>query len=237
MYAALQNHVALQLADSVHHDVTAGSSSGAQFLSIRVERLPSQQLLFSVRVNALDYRDVVDRLQSPISNVRGIVVHQVNNMQQVDVIRNAMELTTLFLNLSQDIHERFSRAFVEQVRQNTVYQTVEVSLVRWTMECNSIKSNQIKLVIKGTGALFRMRRQSGQHSSRPPLRSVQWRFRARSGVFGVPVPSDVVCRLSGPVVLVETGRRPAGDVAVVALPLSHLSQPFLPARCQSGRAH
>lgn len=69
--------MALNLLKNEQHDVTINSSTGAQFLSIQVENIQNQEPLFTIRLNALDYADMVDRLQSPINNVRGIIINQV----------------------------------------------------------------------------------------------------------------------------------------------------------------
>ena len=77
VYVAHQNHVSLNLLDNEEHNLTINSQIGAQFLSVQVTQIPNQQPLFTIRLNALDYTDMQDRLQSPINNVRGIVIKQV----------------------------------------------------------------------------------------------------------------------------------------------------------------
>ena len=79
VHAAHQSHVTLQLENSEQHELTANSPGGVQFLLVRVEQVRNQELLFRIRLNATDYRDVQDRLQSPINNIRGISIHQVTN--------------------------------------------------------------------------------------------------------------------------------------------------------------
>jgi len=69
--------VTLNLLKNEEHDVTINSSTGAQFLSIQVEDIQNKEPLFIIRLNALDYADMVDRLQNPINNVRGIIINQV----------------------------------------------------------------------------------------------------------------------------------------------------------------
>ena len=75
--AAHQNHVTLNLLKNEELNVTVDSSTGAQFLSVQVEHIQSKSSLFTIRLNALDYADMVDRLQSPINNLRGIIINQV----------------------------------------------------------------------------------------------------------------------------------------------------------------
>jgi len=97
---AHQNHVTLSLLKNEEHNVSINSSTGAQFLSIQVEDIQNKEPLFTIRLNALDYADMVDRLQSPINNVRGIIINQ-------------------------DVNSRFYQVFINEVEQNPVYQSSE----------------------------------------------------------------------------------------------------------------
>lgn len=77
VHLAHQNHVALQLVDFDEHTFTPDRQV-AQFLSVRVDHVQTRQHLFTIRLNARDYSDVQDRLQSPIANVRGVDVNPVS---------------------------------------------------------------------------------------------------------------------------------------------------------------
>jgi len=92
--------VTLNLLKNEEHDVTINSSTGAQFLSIQVEDIQNKEPLFIIRLNALDYADMVDRLQNPINNVRGIIINQ-------------------------DVHSRFLQVFIHEVEQNPIYESSE----------------------------------------------------------------------------------------------------------------
>ena len=74
---ARQSDVQLQLENSEEHNFTNDSQT-AQYLSVWVEHVQSHEKLFSIRLNAVDYLDMQDRLQSPVNNVRGVVINQVN---------------------------------------------------------------------------------------------------------------------------------------------------------------
>lgn len=73
---AHQNHVTLQLENSEEHTYTADSQT-AQYLWVNVEHIQTKQKLFTIRLNAVDYADMQDRLQTRISNVRGLLINQV----------------------------------------------------------------------------------------------------------------------------------------------------------------
>ena len=94
------------------------------------------QPLFTIRLNALDYRDVQDRLQAPIDNVRGLVVHQdvhqrsrplfchIVQRPQADLPPNLTGLTCPFsFFLRRHCRCRFVKVFTEQVGANEVYRT------------------------------------------------------------------------------------------------------------------
>lgn len=89
VHLAHQNHVALQLVECDEHTFTPDRQV-AQFLSVRVEHVQTHQFLFMIRLNARDYADVQDRLQSPIANVRGVVVNPVG--YQFKLCREALIL-------------------------------------------------------------------------------------------------------------------------------------------------
>lgn len=77
MKIAHQSHVELQLENSEEHNYTVDSQT-AQYLWVNVKHIQSRQELFTIRLNAIDYADMQDRLQSRISNVRGLTINQVN---------------------------------------------------------------------------------------------------------------------------------------------------------------
>lgn len=76
IFAAHQNHVSLQLENAEDYNLTADSQT-AQYLTVHVEHFQTKKLLFTIRLNAIDYADIQDRLQRPISNVRGLAINQV----------------------------------------------------------------------------------------------------------------------------------------------------------------
>lgn len=96
---AHQNHVTLELENAEEHDYTPDSQT-TQYLWVKVEQLQTRKKLFSIRLNAMDYADMQNRLQRSISNVRGLLINQ-------------------------DIHARFSKVFIEEVSLNPVFQTQE----------------------------------------------------------------------------------------------------------------
>ena len=73
---AHQNHVTLQLENSEEHTYTVDSQT-AQYLWVNVEHIQTRQKLFTIRLNAVDFADMQDRLQTRISNVRGLLINQV----------------------------------------------------------------------------------------------------------------------------------------------------------------
>ena len=73
---AHQNHVMLQLENAEEHTYTVDSQT-AQYLWVNVEHIQTRQKLFTIRLNAIDYADMQDRLQTRISNVRGLLINQV----------------------------------------------------------------------------------------------------------------------------------------------------------------
>lgn len=73
---AHQSHVSLQLENAEEHNYTLDSQI-AQYLWVNVKHIQNRRELFTVRLNAIDYADMQDRLQSRISNVRGLIINQV----------------------------------------------------------------------------------------------------------------------------------------------------------------
>lgn len=82
VHLAHQNHVTLQLVDCDEHTFTPDRQV-AQFVSVRVEHVQTHKSLFTIRLNARDYSDVQDRLQSPIANVRGVEVNPVSHKSEL----------------------------------------------------------------------------------------------------------------------------------------------------------
>ena len=78
------------------------TNTSAQFLQIRVNSIPPHERVFDLHVNAMEYKDMKDRLNAPIRNARDIVINQ--------------SLSDLFLN-----------AFREQVEANGVLETNQLS--------------------------------------------------------------------------------------------------------------
>lgn len=52
------------------------SDQGAQFLQIRVSSIEPHERHFDLNVNAMEYKDMKDRLNAPIRNARDVVINQ-----------------------------------------------------------------------------------------------------------------------------------------------------------------
>ena len=73
---AHQNHVNLMLENAEEHNYTVDSQT-SQYLWVTVELIQTKQQLFTIRLNAVDYADMQDRLQTRIHNFRGVTINQV----------------------------------------------------------------------------------------------------------------------------------------------------------------
>jgi len=69
------------------------NNQGLQYLQIKVSSIPPHETEFFIRLNALEFSDMKDRLNAPLLNARNIVIHQTLN-------------------------DRFMIAFKEQIQQN-----------------------------------------------------------------------------------------------------------------------
>jgi hypothetical protein len=74
------------------------TNQSAQFLQIRVSSIPPHERTFDLNVNAMEYKEMKDRLNAPIRNARDIVINQ-------------------------SLSDRFLNAFREQVEANGILET------------------------------------------------------------------------------------------------------------------
>ncbi|XP_069672804.1 E3 ubiquitin-protein ligase TM129 [Periplaneta americana] len=95
---AHQSDAALILSSSDTHQVAPSSPGGAQYLNIEVKSVRPGVKPFRIRLNALDFRDLQDKVSRPITVLQNVTFH----------------LTLV---------DRFLEAFREQVAQNAVYET------------------------------------------------------------------------------------------------------------------
>lgn len=71
-----QQDVNLQLCKAEEFVLSPESSTGTQFLEIEVTSQRDSDYSFKIRLNSFDYKDLKDKLRTPIENARNIVIHQ-----------------------------------------------------------------------------------------------------------------------------------------------------------------
>ncbi|XP_066999272.1 E3 ubiquitin-protein ligase TM129 [Anabrus simplex] len=97
---AHQSDSALVLSSSDSHSLSIGGPGGAQFLNIDVISTRTGVNPFTIRLDALDFKDLQDKVSRPITVLQNITFHQTLN-------------------------DRFLEAFREQVAENPEYTTNE----------------------------------------------------------------------------------------------------------------
>lgn len=96
VHVAHQNDIHLTLSASEEHNISYENMTSVQFVHIDVVSINQNIPPFSIRLNALDYRDLKEKLQTPVRNARNIVIRQ-------------------------SLSEQFLHAFAEQVSLNPVF--------------------------------------------------------------------------------------------------------------------
>jgi len=90
---AHQADVHLTLTEAQEHQLSQESLTGVQILKLKVDSVNLLVSAFDIRLNAMEYSDLKEKLQRPIRNARDVVVHA-------------------------SLSDRFLSAFREQVQQN-----------------------------------------------------------------------------------------------------------------------
>lgn len=96
VHVAHQVDVILAIVGSEEHEVYHESAIGVQFLNILVSSVDHKMKSFKIRLNAMEYSDLKEKLRSPIVNARNVVIRQ-------------------------SLTDRFLEAFRHQVALNHVY--------------------------------------------------------------------------------------------------------------------
>nr|XP_022346006.1 E3 ubiquitin-protein ligase TM129-like [Crassostrea virginica] len=96
VYVAHQNDIHLSLSKSEEHDIHYESMTSVQFLKFNVVSINPKLKPFSIRLNALEYRDLKDKLTTPIVNARNIVIKQSLSDQFLDAFRHQVNLNQVF---------------------------------------------------------------------------------------------------------------------------------------------
>ncbi|PSN53019.1 E3 ubiquitin-protein ligase TM129 [Blattella germanica] len=100
MNVAHQSDSALILCSSESYQIAPSSPGGAQFLNIEVKSTRNGVKPFFFRLNALDYRDLQDKISRPITILQNVTFHR-------------------------SLIDKFLDAFREQVAENPVFETLQ----------------------------------------------------------------------------------------------------------------
>lgn len=92
MYIAHQNHSVLILSNADTHLVSTAGLGTVQYLTIDVKATIHNAQSFSIRCNALDFKDLEDRVQRPIIILQDVTFHRSRLDQFIDVFRQQVEL-------------------------------------------------------------------------------------------------------------------------------------------------
>ncbi|KAG8237826.1 hypothetical protein J437_LFUL002435 [Ladona fulva] len=76
MEIAHQSDISLALLEADHHVMSPDSSGSAQYLNIEVKSCRERTKPFFIRLNAVDFKDLQDKLQMPIINLKNVVIHK-----------------------------------------------------------------------------------------------------------------------------------------------------------------
>jgi len=98
VHIAQQTDSHLSIVNSENFAYNHDTNQSAQFLQLRVSSIPPHDCMFDLNVNAVEYKDMKDRLNAPILNVRNVVINQ-------------------------SLSDRFLNAFREQVATNGFLET------------------------------------------------------------------------------------------------------------------
>ncbi|KAJ8026378.1 hypothetical protein HOLleu_34202 [Holothuria leucospilota] len=102
VWVAHQQDCHLNILKTEEHAVSHESSAGAQFVTLSVVSLNENIPDFDIRLNSIDYKDLKDKVSSPVLNARNVVIQQ-------------------------SMTERFLIAFRQQVDSNPTYSLPEGS--------------------------------------------------------------------------------------------------------------
>ncbi|KAL3863352.1 hypothetical protein ACJMK2_005111 [Sinanodonta woodiana] len=119
IYIAHQNDIHLTISGSEDHSVSYESMTSVQYLNIDVISINQKLKPFTIRLNSLEYKELTDKLQSPVRNARNIVVRQ-------------------------SLSELFLEAFRDQVSQNPKFRLPPHMEVDTCIGCMQ-KESDIKL--------------------------------------------------------------------------------------------
>nr|CAD7431984.1 unnamed protein product [Timema monikensis] len=98
---ARQDDSTLILSSCDNHSMSSSGPGGAQFLNIEVKSFVPNTKSFNIRLNALDFKDLQDKVNRPINVLQNITFHRT-------------------------LTDRFLDAFKEQVGQNVLHETSQV---------------------------------------------------------------------------------------------------------------
>ncbi|XP_046384400.1 E3 ubiquitin-protein ligase TM129 [Ischnura elegans] len=76
MEIAHQSDISLALLEADHHVMSPDSSGSTQYLNIEVQSCRERTKPFFIRLNAVDFKDLQDKLQMPIVNLKNVVIHK-----------------------------------------------------------------------------------------------------------------------------------------------------------------
>ncbi|KAH3790038.1 E3 ubiquitin-protein ligase TM129-like [Dreissena polymorpha] len=76
VFVAHQSNIVLSLARSEEHNISYENMTSVQFIHIEVKRVHEHLSPFTLRLNALDYKDLKEKLQTPVRNAQQIVIRQ-----------------------------------------------------------------------------------------------------------------------------------------------------------------
>ncbi|XP_052773818.1 E3 ubiquitin-protein ligase TM129-like [Mya arenaria] len=96
VHVAHQSDIHLSLSATEEHNISYENMTSVQYIHIDVISINKNISRFTLRLNALDYKDLKEKLQSPVRNARNIVIRQT-------------------------LSEQFLHAFAEQISLNPVF--------------------------------------------------------------------------------------------------------------------
>ncbi|KAK3095449.1 hypothetical protein FSP39_014806 [Pinctada imbricata] len=96
VYVAHQNDIHLTLSKAEEHDTSYESLTAVQYLNFTVQGINPKLQPFTIRLNAFEFRDLKDKLSSPVRNARNIVIKQSLSDQFLEAFRQHISSNTVF---------------------------------------------------------------------------------------------------------------------------------------------
>ncbi|XP_074640323.1 E3 ubiquitin-protein ligase TM129-like [Tubulanus polymorphus] len=97
VHVAHQTDIHLTLSHSEEHAITHDGNPGSQYLQISVVSANDKVEPFQIRLNSLEYSDLLNKLKQPIRNVRNIVVQQSLSERFVAAFKDQVEANSRFV--------------------------------------------------------------------------------------------------------------------------------------------